>query len=101
MNPYLVLGLPPDADDQRIRQAYLDAVKAAPPDHEPERFQAVSQAYEAIKDADRSIKHRLFTQTSAAASPMDAFLDFARLEAPRRPPAFETLKTFLRDCARR
>ena len=50
MNPYLVLGVPVQADDPTIRRAYLEAIKQATPEKNPTRFQSLSEAYERIKD---------------------------------------------------
>ena len=50
MNPYLVMGVPRDADDPQIRRAYLEALKQVTPEADPERFQALTRAYDLIKD---------------------------------------------------
>jgi curved DNA-binding protein CbpA len=99
MNPYLVLGLTVEADDQAIRQAYLRAIKEAPPDSDPKRFQAVSQAYEKIKDQASRHRHILFNRECPADGPLDAL---ARYGAHRRqfdPLAFEAMKKFLTAAA--
>ncbi len=100
MNPYLVLGVPLDADDSTIRRAYLDAVKLAPPDHDPKRFQAVSAAYEQIKDERSRHRYTLFNCCPPGDSPLDAFVRYLRL-CPQRPPLpSEVMKEFLRSCAK-
>jgi curved DNA-binding protein CbpA len=98
MNPYLVLAVPPEADDQTIRQAYLKAVKESPPEADPKRFQAVSQAYEKIKDQESRHRHILFNSECPASSPLDAL---ARYAAHRRlePLPFDAMKEFLRSVA--
>ena len=73
MNPHLVLGVPPDANDAAIRQAYLNAVKESPPEADPKRFQAVSQAYEKIKDQQSRHRHLLFNHDCPANSPLDVW----------------------------
>src|SRR6266478_5994622 len=40
-DPFLVLELPPDADDAAIRARYLELVRRRPPEQAPERFAAV------------------------------------------------------------
>lgn len=47
---YLVLGLPLSASQEEIRQRYLQLTRAHPPGRDPERFQQISAAYEALKD---------------------------------------------------
>jgi DnaJ-class molecular chaperone len=59
-DPYVVLGVPTDADDEAIRRAYLAMVKQYPPERAPERFAAVRAAYEQLRDADTRIRSRLF-----------------------------------------
>jgi len=49
-NPFVVLGVPQDADEAMIRARYLELVKAFPPDREPERFREVRAAFEAVQD---------------------------------------------------
>jgi len=100
MNPYLILGVPGDAADARIRRAYLEAVRAAPPETHPARFKEVAAAYEQIKDESSRHRHELFNHDSPGASPLDVFLRYARLAPPAKPPGFEALKQFLRSCAK-
>jgi hypothetical protein len=98
MNPYLVLGVPPDADDQTIRQAYLKAVKESPPEADPRRFQAVSQAYEKNKDQDNRHRCILFNGDCPANSPLETLVRYAayrRLE----PLSWDVMKEFLRSVA--
>jgi curved DNA-binding protein CbpA len=101
MNPFLVLGVQRGAGDAEIRQAYLDAVKQAPPESDPERFASLNRAYEAIKDEKSRIRHALFGQDCPGNSPLDALVRHGRLQGPPRPPAFETMKYFLRKCGER
>jgi DnaJ-class molecular chaperone len=99
MNPYLVLGVSLQADDHTIRQAYLAAIKESPPDTHAARFQAVHQAYEQIKDETSRQKYYLFNQECPGASPLDAFLQNARLKARPCPLPLDFMKTYLRQCA--
>jgi hypothetical protein len=48
-DPFAVLGVGEDAGDEAIRQRYLALVRVYPPDREPEHFQALRRAYEAIR----------------------------------------------------
>jgi curved DNA-binding protein CbpA len=99
MNPYLVLGVPVDADDQVIRQAYLVAVKESPPDLAPQRFQAVSAAYEQIKDAARRRRHFLFNRDCPAGSPLDVLPRYASHQRRIAPLPFDAMKEILLHCA--
>jgi len=59
-DPYQVLGLPPDSGDDVIRRRYLELVRQFPPERNPERFAAVRQAYESLRDLDARLSYRLF-----------------------------------------
>ncbi len=100
MNPYLALGVPRQADDQTIRRAYLKAIKQAPPDLQPKRFQAVNAAYEQIKDEPGRHRHTLFNKTVPGDSPVDVFIRYAQLRSQVKPLPFEAMKEFLRSCSK-
>ncbi|MGH8017686.1 MAG: J domain-containing protein [Opitutaceae bacterium] len=100
MNPYLVLGVPREAGDAQIRRAYLDAVKQATPETHPVRFKEIAAAYEKIKDEGWRHRHELFDTECPGESPLDAFLRHARLTARAAPLDSETMKAFLRACAK-
>jgi curved DNA-binding protein CbpA len=100
MNPYLVLRVPKDADDAHIRRAYLDAVRASPPEANPVRFKEVAAAYEKIKDAPSRCRHEAFDTQCPGESPLDAFLQHVRAAPPPPPLPFEAMKELLRSCAK-
>lgn len=100
MNPYLILRVPEDADDARIRRAYLEAVRAAPPETHPERFKAVAAAYDQIKDEVSRYRYQLFNTDVPGETPLAVFQDYLRLAPPTTPPGFESLKHHLRACAK-
>ena len=60
MNPFAVLGLDEDADDEAVRAAYLAGIRRSPPDRDPEGFRRIRDAYEALRDAERRRALRLF-----------------------------------------
>lgn len=60
LKSYLVLGLSPDAGDREIRKKYLQLVKNYSPEKDPEMFQKITTAYEAIKDKRTRTKTDLF-----------------------------------------
>ncbi len=100
MSPYLVLGVPLEADDRAVRQAYLEAIRTATPEHDPQRFQALTTAYSQIKDESSRHRHTLFDTTAPGESPLDAFLAAAPLVPTPEPPTFNALKELLRSCAK-
>jgi curved DNA-binding protein CbpA len=100
MNPYLVLGVPLDADDARIRRAYLDAVKACPPETHPEQFKEVAAAYEKIEDELARHRYELFDKESPGDTPLEVFLRHSRRTAQATPLNFDAMKEFLRACSK-
>ncbi len=58
-DPYLILNVSRTPTDEEVRSAYLKAVRQNPPDKDPEHFQAIQQAYEAIKTRRLRLKNRL------------------------------------------
>jgi curved DNA-binding protein CbpA len=65
-NPFAVLGVADTAaDDDAIKKAYLQRVREYPPERNPERFQAIRAAYEAVKTQRDRLRHRLFQQETS------------------------------------
>ena len=61
MNPYGVLDLPDDTDDdETIRSAWLEAVRRFPPEQHPARFAKIREAYERIRDRESRYALRTF-----------------------------------------
>ena len=61
MNPYRVLDIPDDTDDDgTIRNAWLEAVRRFPPEQHPERFATIREAYERIRDRESRYALRTF-----------------------------------------
>ncbi len=83
MDPYLVLGIPADADDAAVHRAYLEGIKRAPPERDPQRFEALRTAYEALRTRRDRLAYELFD----ASPPTSAeILDRAApVGAPGRP----------------
>jgi curved DNA-binding protein CbpA len=59
-DPYAILGLHADCDDEAIRRRYLELVRQFSPEHHPEKFAAVRQAYESLRDLNTRVRYRLF-----------------------------------------
>jgi len=49
-DPGVVLGVSEDADKEDIRRAYLNQIRAYPPDRHPEMFEKIRDAYELLLD---------------------------------------------------
>ena len=59
-DPFALLGVDAEADDETVRKAYLQQVRLCPPERNPERFQEIRAAYEVIADARSRLALRLF-----------------------------------------
>lgn len=81
-DPYSVLGVPPDADDETIRRRYLELARQFTPEQHPERFAAVRAAYELVKDLDSRVRHRLFD--AGKDDTIEAIIEEAACRTPRR-----------------
>lgn len=81
-DPYSLLGIEPDADDETIRRRYLELVRQFPPEHHPEKFAAVRAAYERLKDLDARVRHRLFEQGKRDG--IDELIEEMACRTPRR-----------------
>lgn len=52
---FLTLGVGYPTTDEEVRRAYLNLVRRYPPEHNPEEFARVAEAYEALRDETRRI----------------------------------------------
>jgi curved DNA-binding protein CbpA len=59
-DPYTILGLPSDSTDDAIRRRYLVLVRTYTPERAPERFAAIREAYEKLRDPISRLRYRLF-----------------------------------------
>jgi DnaJ-class molecular chaperone len=59
-DPFAVLGLDETATDDAIREAYIAAIRASPPDRDPQGFRRIREAYEHLRDPERRVALRLF-----------------------------------------
>ena len=81
-DPFLVLEVAEDADDATIHRAYLQKVRAFPPERAPARFQVIRRAYEAIRDERARWSHRLFADEPP---PVGDLLNAPRSTSRTRP----------------
>lgn len=82
-DPYLILGIQPNADDDAVRAAYLAAVAACPPERDARRFEALRNAYEALRTHRARLAQALFDQSPPTLADI---LDKAEpVGAPARP----------------
>ena len=64
--PFLVLEVGPDAGDDDVKRRYLALVRQFSPERDPERFQEIRAAYEAIRDRRGRLRVRLLNSETGA-----------------------------------
>lgn len=75
-DPFAVLGISENADDAAIKQRYLTLVRTFPPDREPDRFQEIRRAYEAVRTKRGRLEVQLLqTRTNALTQLKLQYLD--------------------------
>lgn len=89
-DPYRILGVPPAADDETVRHAYLEAIRQCPPERDAQRFEAIRAAYESVRDARSRLKHALFDHEPP--TPDAVFEALIGPLPPRRPTLARLLK---------
>jgi curved DNA-binding protein CbpA len=97
-DPYLTLGVPQDASDSEIRQAYLAAIRRCPPEQDPERFQAIRGAYETVRSEKSRLEYALFD--TELPTPEDLIARLAKGDQPGRP-GIELFRELLRGPAQK
>lgn len=100
MNPYVVLGVSQNATDDEIRQAYLKEIRKSPPEHNPDRFKMLTWAYGMIKDKASRSQFYLFDDDPGGDSLVEALIRHVQCGPVPRPLDFESMKDFLRTCAK-
>jgi curved DNA-binding protein CbpA len=93
-DPYQVLDLPADSDDDRIRRRYLELVRQFPPDRHPERFAAVRAAYDSLRDLTTRLNYRLFE--AGKKESIDSLIEEIECRMPRRRLPLETLLSIVK-----
>lgn len=93
-DPFQVLGLPPDSDDETIRRRYLELVKKYPPGQHPEQFAAVRQAYDKLRDLPTRVRHRLFE--AGEGEDLEKVIEELACPSSRRRVSLKTLLTLVR-----
>jgi len=88
-DPYAVLGLPADSDDETIRRRYLELVKQFSPEHHPDKFALIRRAYESLRDLETRLRYRLFE--AGKTESVDAIVEELTCRTNRRRLSLQTL----------
>jgi len=84
-DPYLTLGVSPDADEAELRRRYLELVRQNPPEKCPREFAEIREAYEQLRDPVTRLEKQLF-QVRSRESLDDVVDDLrSRVQAARIP----------------
>jgi curved DNA-binding protein CbpA len=94
-DPYTVLGLAADSDDDVIRRRYLELVRQFSPERHPEKFAAVRQAYESLRDLDTRLRYRLFE--AGKNESVESIIEEISCRTSRRRVSLETLLGLLKQ----
>ncbi len=94
-DPFQVLEVAETADDAAIKKAYLRKVRAFPPDREPQRFQAIREAFEAIRTRRNRLRYRLFRADPP--TPTALLEGGTHSPGPGRRPTLDQLRQALRQ----
>jgi curved DNA-binding protein CbpA len=92
-DPYAVLGLPPNSDDDAIRRRYLELVRQFSPEHHPAKFATVRAAYESLRDLSTRLRYRLFE--AGKKESVDALIEEITCRRARRRLSLEMLLSIL------
>jgi DnaJ-class molecular chaperone len=95
-DPFATLGVDENAGDEPIRRRYLELVRAWPPDREPEKFQALREAYEAISGPRQRAAWKLLHTSTAALSHLKLHC-LTGSEAQQRRPTEAAMTALLLD----
>jgi curved DNA-binding protein CbpA len=88
-DPYAVLGVSADSDDEAIRRRYLELVRQYTPEHHPQKFAEVRAAYEKLRDLNTRLRHRLFE--AGRQENLEALIEEVTCRSPRRRVSLKAL----------
>ncbi len=93
-DPYAVLYLPADSDDDTIRRRYLELVRQFSPEQHPEKFAVIRQAYENLKDLNTRLRYRLFE--AGKNESVDAIIEEIACRSSRRRLSLDNLLSLVK-----
>jgi len=99
MNPFLVLDVPVGVSDDEVRAAYQSLLRRFPPEHHPDEFQLIQEAYQSLRTARDRWRWRLLHLENGHDGPLEALERFARLPGRLHPPGAPAFRRLLRSCA--
>ncbi|KOR29606.1 hypothetical protein TI03_01905 [Achromatium sp. WMS1] len=94
-DPYLVLGVPQNVDDEQVRAAYINAIKLTPPEWDMSHFETIRNAYEAIKDRRTRLAYSVLNDNMLTA--IDLLDKAAPIQTGPQRPELELFTALLRE----
>src|SRR5437588_12152795 len=88
-DPYAVLALHDDSRYETIGRRYLELVRQFQPERHAEKFAAIRQAYESLRDLDTRLRYRLFE--AGKNESVAAIVEEMTCRSPRRRVPLKTL----------
>ncbi len=82
-DPYLILGVSEDADDDAIHAAFLAAIKRCPPDRDPAAYDERRKAYTTLRTRRDRLAYDLLDR--ALPEPRDVLDRAFPVKTPERP----------------
>jgi hypothetical protein len=79
--PWEILGVDPDTPLDQVRTRYTELVKRHPPDRDPETFERIRDAWQAVRDPRAAARERLL-----GPEPLNGIGDLMEALRPRRRP---------------
>lgn len=98
-HPFLILEVPADATDEQVRAAYQVKLRRYPPEHHPEHFQMIQEAYQTLRTARDRRNWQLLHLEDSADGPLEKLEAFARFPGRMKPPGAGPFRSLLRSCA--
>ena len=94
--PFEILAVAETADDEQVKAAYLQKIRAFPPERFPEKFKMIRAAFEQIRSRQARVAYRLFDFDEPSFA---NFLSALQL-APERRMAAERLQELIVQAVR-
>ncbi|MDM8516529.1 DnaJ domain-containing protein, partial [Desulfobacterales bacterium HSG16] len=91
----------PDASDEEIRTNYLRLVKEHTPEKDPDMFQKITEAYEAVKDVRKRVWGKLFRTLDLIESEPALIALAESVGSRRKRVGLETLFKMEKACNKR
>jgi DnaJ-class molecular chaperone len=98
MNPFVTLNLPLQCTDEQVRHAYQNLLRRYPPETHPDQFQAIQEAYSALRTEGDRWRWVLLHTDSPGEGMLDTVERFSRLPGRSHPPGAAPFRNLLSSC---